>query len=300
MGGEVVVEKLQLEYQHSEAFGVKLGHIYVPIGLGATHHKPHQHYTVKRHQSVENMLPSVWHETGVGIFGQLNNFHYQAQIVTGLNSEYFRSYNWVGGASQQRFETVNADDLAVVLRLDYGNVKQGNGLGLSYYTSSTSGNRHKTNQLDVSGDISIFDLHGVYSQGNFTARAQYLLGQLDNSNEIANANRNTPGLHVGNFAQLGSESEAFFVEAGYNVSELIGLDTPLHAFVSYDYSNPLSKVDSEFATNRFELTQTALGINYFPTQHLVLKAQVANQSSAMADIPNTSSFELGLGYYFSL
>ncbi len=300
VGGEVVVEKLELEYQHSDAFGVKLGHIYVPVGLASSHHKPHQYYTVRRHQSVENMLPSVWHETGVGVFGQVADFHYQAQVVTGLNSEYFRTYNWVAAASQKRFETVNADDLAMVIRLDYGNVKDGNAIGFSYYTSSTSGNRHKTNQLDVSGDISILDLHGVYSQGNFNLRGQYLLGQLDNSNEIANANRNTPGLHVGNFAQLGSESQALFVEAGYNIADMTNLTNPLHVFVSYDYSNPLEKVDSEFSTNRFELTELSMGVNYFPTKNLVLKGQISTLKSAMAEIPNTNSFELGLGYYFSL
>jgi len=300
VGGEVVVEKLELEYTYSKAFGVKLGHIYVPVGLTNTHHKPHQYYTVRRHQSVESMVPSVWHETGVGVFGQLNNFHYQAQLVTGLNSEYFRTYNWVAAASQKRFETVNADDLAMVIRLDYGNVKEGNGVGFSYYASSTSGNRHKSNQLAVSGDISIIDLHGVYTEGNFTVRAQYLLGSLDNSNEIAQANRNTPGLHVGNFAQLGSESTALFVEAGYNISDFVGLSNPLHVFASYDFSNPLSKVDSQYATQRFEVTEVATGINYFPHSNLVLKAQIASSNSAMAEIPNTTSFELGVGYYFSL
>jgi len=300
VGGEIVVEKFELEYKHSDAFGVKLGHIYVPVGLGNTHHKPHQFYTVRRHQSVENMLPSVWHETGVGVFGQLSDFHYQAQVVTGLNSEYFRSNTWAAKASQTRFETVNADDLAMIIRLDYGNVKQGNAVGFSYYTSSTSGNRHKTNQLAVSGDISILDLHGVYTSGNFNVRAQYLLGTLSDSNAIADANRNTAGLHPGSFAQVGSESLAMFVEAGYNVSDIVGLNKQLTVFASYDFSNPLHKVESAYATNRYEITEIAAGINYFPTKNLVLKAQVANLNSAMADIPNTNSFELGLGYYFSL
>jgi hypothetical protein len=300
VGGEVVVEKLELEYKHSDSFGVKLGHIYVPVGLSYSHHKPHQYFTVQRHGSVESMIPSVWHETGIGVFGQLDNFHYQAQVVTGLNSEYFRTYNWVGGASQTRFETVNADDLAMVLRIDYGNIKSGNAFGVSYYASDTSANRHKTNQINENGHVEIFDIHGAYSHGPFTIRAQYLKGTLENSNEITQANRNTPGLGVGNFAQLGSEAQAMFIEAGYNISPLINFNQDLHIFASYDSSNPLNKVDNVFGSERFDIKEYAVGVNYFPVNNVVLKAQFGQQGSEMNSIPTTNSFELGFGYYFSL
>lgn len=299
-GGEVIVEKLQLQYQSSDALGFKLGHIYVPVGMTTSLHKPHQYFTVSRHRSLENMLPAVWHETGAAIFGQIDNFNYQAQIVTGLNSEYFRTYNWAAGASQTRFERVNADDLAFVVRLDYGDIKQGSAIGFSYYIGNTSGNRHKTNQLDVDGRIRIVDLHGVYQQGGLTLRGQYLLGQLDDSNAITAANRNTPGLRVGNFAQLGSEAQALFIEAGYDISALVKVQRPLSVFGSFDYSNPLSEVDSDFGSERFEISDFSLGINYSPTKQLIFKAQIGQQQTAMSSIPDTTSFELGLGYYFSL
>ena len=299
-GGEVIVEKLEVTYQHSKQFGLKMGHIYVPVGMSTSLHKPHQYFTVTRHSSLNNMIPGVWHETGIAAFGQIADFHYQAQVVTGLNSEYFRTYNWVNGASQKRFETANADDLALVVRLDYGDIKQGSAIGFSYYVGNTSGNRHKTNQMNVDGQLSILDLHGVYRGDKLTVRAQYLLGDLQDSNAITAANRNTPGLKVGNFAQLGSQAEAMFIEAGYDISSLVNLKQPLSVFTSVDYSNPLSKVDNPFASKRHEKTEFAIGINYMPTKNLVFKAQVGQQQSAMSAIPNTNSFEMGLGYYFSL
>ena len=176
-GGEVIVEKLELEYRHSDALHVKFGHIYVPVGMITTHHKPQEYYTVSRHRSVESMIPAIWHETGIALSGSYQNFHYQLQVISGLNSEYFRTYNWVGGASQKRFEEVNADELASVMRLDYGNIKTGSGVGFSYYTGKTSGNRHKTNKIEQDGDIRILDLHGVFRHGPLTVRGQYLYGE---------------------------------------------------------------------------------------------------------------------------
>ena len=299
-GGEVIVEKLELEYKHSKAFGAKFGHIYVPVGLGASHHKPHQYFTVRRHRSVESMIPGLWHETGVGVFGEINNFHYQAQVVTGLNSEFFRSYNWASGGSQTRFEEVNADSLATVVRLDYGNIKQGSAIGFSYYQGKTSDNRHKTNKMTNDGQVSIFDLHGVYQNGPITLRAQYLFGELENSSEITLANKTTPGLRPGNFSLVGSEAEAYFVSAGYDIAPMLGHDKSLQVFASYDHSNPLKKVEDTTATTRFDISEMAIGINYFPIKQLVLKAQFANQEVATSTIDDTTSFELGIGYYFSI
>lgn len=300
VGGEVVVEKLQLEYRHSDQLGVRFGHIYVPVGMTTSLHKPQQYFTVSRHRSIESMIPAVWHETGVSLFGQYHNFHYQTQLVSGLNSEYFRTYNWVGGASQKRFEEVNADELAAVIRLDYGNIKQGSAIGFSYYTGKTSGNRHKTNKLDVDGQLSIFDLHGVYRQGPLTVRGQYLYGELDDTTAITQANKTTPGLGAGNFTVLGSQSEAWFIEAGVDVAPLMDLPSPLQIFASYDHSNPLKDVEQGKASQRFDIDEYALGVNYQPIEAIVLKAQISRQQVAQSAIPDTTAFELGFGYYFSL
>ena len=42
------------------------------------------------------------------------------------------------------------------------------------------------------------------------------MGNLEDSQEITLANKTTPGLKPGNFAQLGSEAESAFIEAAYN------------------------------------------------------------------------------------
>jgi hypothetical protein len=60
-GGEVLVEKLALKYAYNENFAIKLGRIFVPVGLGTELHKPDQYFTTERHWSESTLIPQVWH-----------------------------------------------------------------------------------------------------------------------------------------------------------------------------------------------------------------------------------------------
>lgn len=297
-GGEVLVEKAEIRYRPSQAFGVKFGNIHLPIGLTSILHKPNQYLTVHRHKSEAAMMPAVWNENGIGVYGEIADFHYQAQVVSGLNSEYFRTYDWVASGHQKRFEHVNTDDLAFAGRLDYGNFKTGSAVGVAYYFGNTSGNRHKSNKLDDDGALRIVSVAGAFVEGPWILRGQYLYGTLDNADAITQANKTTPGLRPGNFAQLGSESQSFFVEAGVKLDEWF--DLPMTVFANIDYSNPLMDVETGTATKRYENTWSSVGINYFPIPEIVIKAEGGLHQVAVASIPDTEFFALGVGYQFSL
>ncbi|WP_076410153.1 hypothetical protein [Shewanella sp. UCD-KL12] len=297
-GGEVIVEKAQVRYRPSEEFGVKFGGIHLPVGLSSILHKPNQYLTVQRHRSEAAMMPAVWNELGVGLFGEVANFHYQAQVISGLNSEYFRTYDWVASGHQKRFEHVNADDLAYALRLDYGSFKKGTAIGMSYYYGNTTGNRNKSNKVEGDGTVSIATVAAAFVEGPWTLRGQYMYGTLSDADAITQANKTTPGLKPGNFAQLGSKSEAFFVEAGVDLGHFTPV--PVTVFANIDYSNPLAEVETGTATKRYENTWTSVGINYFPIPEIVIKAEAGLHQVAVASIPDTNFFALGVGYQFSL
>ena len=195
---------------------------------------------------------------------------------------------------------MNSNDLAFTFRLDYGDVKNDEGIGVSYYTSNTTENRNNQNNIAGDGNLQIFGLHGAWSIGNWVARGQYLFGQLDDSEAITLANKTTPGLKPGNFAQVGSESESAFVELGYNAQGLFGLSSPLRIFGAFDYANPIKKVANGIATPRFDKQELSLGINYFPIPGLVLKVQVGEQKYAQDNLDNTRSVAMSLGYFFSI
>lgn len=298
-GGEVVIEKAQFRYRYNDNFGIKFGNIHVPVGLSTILHKPGQYLTVQRHKSESALIPTTWNEFGVGIFGRFDDFNYQAQVVNGLNSEYFRTYSWVASGHQKRFENVNADDFAVVARLDWGNFKEeGLAIGGAYYYGMSAGNRQKEGRVAEDGEVKILAVQGAFVEGPWILRGQYLYGTLSDSDAITQANKTTPGLKPGNFAQVGSEAQSFFVEAGVNLSHFF--DLPVTVFANVDYSNPLKKVQSGNASKRFENTWTSVGVNYSPIPQLVLKAEGGLHQVAVASIPDTNFFALGVGYQFSL
>jgi len=299
-GGEIIVEKLQAKYTANENFTVKMGHIFVPVGLGTDLHKPSQYFSTQRYWSEASLIPQVWHETGINLISKWQGFTAQTLITTGLNSEYFRTYNWVATGHQKRFEQVNANDLAFTLRLDYGDIKAGKGIGISAYTGNTSGNRNNSSKVAGDGNLSIFGVHGVYSYENWQVRGQYLFGTLDDSQAITNANKTTPGLKPGNFAQLGSEAESSFVELAYNSQDLFNLSSPLYLYTTYEYANPIKEVEEGNPTDRFNKQSVALGINYFPIDNIVLKAQAAQQMNAQSNLDDSTSFSLSFGYFFSI
>jgi hypothetical protein len=140
----------------------------------------------------------------------------------------------------------------------------------------------------------------VYRYQDLIVRGQLLFGQLENSPSITSANKTTPGLKPGNFAQLGSEAESAFLEVAYNSQSLLGLTKPLYFFTSYDYANPVKALESGVATARFDMEEIAVGVNFIPTKNIVLKAQFAEKYYAQDNLDSTQSFSLSMGYYFSI
>lgn len=299
-GGEVIIEKAQIEYQASEAWGLKFGRIYLPVGIGSDFTKPTQYFTTKRHWGEATMIPQVWDETGVNVFGRVQGFQYQAVLSTGLNSEFFRTGSWVAGGHQNRFESVNADALALTLRLDYGNVKANQGFGISYYTGNTSDNRNNQGKINQSGNVQIVGLHGAYEFSSMIIRGQFLQGQLSDTQAITNANKTTPGLNAGSLTQVGSEAQSWFVEAGVNLSSHLPISAPLYLFSSVEFANPIHAVASGTASERYRIQEHSIGVNYLPIEQIILKAQLANIQVKQTNIPDTTAFTMAVGYYFSL
>jgi hypothetical protein len=299
-GGEVIVEQLALTYHYSKDTSIEFGNIYVPVGIGTELHKPSQYFTTERHWSEATLIPQTWHENGIKVTTQWQDFSAQVMLSSGLNSEYFRTYSWVAGGHQKRFEQVNSDDLALTLRFDYGDVKHGSGVGFSFYSADTGGNRNNEGKLAADAHVNIYGLHGAFRGGNWVMRGQYLFGELEDSQAITAANKTTPGLQPGNFSQIGSESAALFGEIAYNTQSLFELDHPLYFFAAFESANPIKAVEQGIATDRFDISEFSLGANYLPIPQLVIKAQLSEQQYEQANIDDTHTFSMSFGYQFTL
>ena len=80
------MQQALVEVSPSAAFGLRAGLLIVPIGLGNLSPEPTSYLTVDRPLTDQMIVPSVWRELGVGIFGEVvPGLRYQGAVVSGLD-----------------------------------------------------------------------------------------------------------------------------------------------------------------------------------------------------------------------
>ncbi len=301
-GGEVALEKLAAIIQVTPALNIRLGHFTVPVGLVNSDHEPEDYFTTGRSESEVNIIPSVWHETGVGLFGDIGPFRYQAALVNGLDATGFSSANWIVFGRQTRFEMVNAENLAVAGRLDY-RIGDGTKVGVSGYYGNSADNRPKPD-MTVPAHVGIAELHVVYDEGPLTARGQLLYGMLENSSAVSKANRNLSNNLNVKRTPVGSAALGWFVEAGYDVLSLFGsspaVDTvytpQLDLFARYDYYDTMFDVAADIFDNpRWERSVWTGGVNYRIVRQLIIKGQFSHRTLGLSTGNREDTFSLGIG-----
>lgn len=297
-GGEVVIEEAYLDITKNPGLNFRIGHMVIPVGLNSQRHLPNLYLSTHRNLSETSILPDTWHETGVMAYGKIGEkINYQAMIMTGLNSEFFSSANWIQAGHQKRFETTNADNLAVATRLDYGDLT-GSHIGASLYMGNTSDNRNKS-QLNVDGTVTLMDIHGVYDKGNFKLRGLALLGKLSDSEAITLANKSLPSALEAKRSPIGSQALAYFVEAGYNIAPKLKHGKPIIPFLKYDFVDSMHKTEGSVPNlDRFERSTITAGVNYFYTPNVVFKADYSVTSNGDENIDDLDALTVAVGYQF--
>lgn len=297
-GGEVVVEKLEVVYRQSDNLHWHFGHFIVPVGLTNARHEPTDYFTVARPESEVALLPTVWHETGIGVFGRAGRWSGVVQLVNGLDSTGFSSRNWIAPGHQGRFETVNAEAFAYVARLNF-EPWRGLHLGTSAYTGNTVPNRPKPDMEGVDGTVTIATAELVLERGPWTLRGQYLHGWLRNADEISDANRQLSNNLNVKRTPVGSEAEAVGVEAGFDVLSLFDGAGRLDVFARYDDYDSMAATSGDVSDNpRWERTTWSGGLNYRPIEDLVFKLQYAHRELGLDEDNVENTLGLGMGFEF--
>ena len=300
-GGEVIVEKLAAVFEIRPALNLRIGHIIVPVGLTAKRHRPQHYFTTTRPESESNLIPTIWHENGIELFGKAGALSYQAQVVNGLDSTGFSSRRWIVGGHQLRFETANAEDLALVGRVDY-TIVDGTVFGISGYYGDSADNRPKPD-LQVDAHVSIVDLHGFYEVGALKVRGMFLYGTLENSDLISKTNRNLSNNLNVKRTPVGSRASGGYLEVGYNLltlfkSSLIA-EAVLDLFVRYDNYDTMAEVEGDIFDNpRWERQTWTFGLNYHPHPQLVFKGHYSARRLGTEVENEENTFALGFGFQY--
>lgn len=299
-GGEVIVEKLAAVFTINPNLNFRVGHIIVPVGLVAKRHRPQHYFTTTRPEAEAHIIPTIWHETGVELFGSLGSLKYQTQIINGLDSTGFSSRHWIVPGHQLRFETVNAEAPAFVGRLDY-EFDENFTLGISGYVGDTAANRPKPD-VDFDAYVGIVSFHGYYEVNPLKIRGVFLYGSLQNSDRLSKVNRTLSNNLNVKRTPIGSSALGYYIEVGFDILSTFRTDktTPvLDIFARYDYYDTMASVEGLIFDNpRWERTTLTAGVNFHMNTQLVFKSHYSLRRLATKDLNKENTFAVGFGFQY--
>ena len=320
-GGEVNIEQFWINKAFAGGkFNIKAGEIIVPVGYSNAHHEPNQFFTVYRPEGEATIMPNTWHQVGLSLWGQLKNWRYEAQLLSGLNSESFTAENFVHYGATSPYEFKVANNYAGAVRIDNYSVK-GLRIGLSGYYGYTFRNTLRTPGTkydDVTGALGIVALDFSLNRWNWIVRGNIDFAHFSDADEISAYNQANWTHHKyqdGNphhYSNIGSHAVAYAIEAGYNVfSQIPKLkDEKLFVFGRYEHYNTMASGTYKSLYQYTKKYRCAFGVNYSPMKQITIKGEYSyrffekpNNNGLASDSPlykqpynNEPSVSIGVTY----
>lgn len=288
-GGSVVVEFLYLDFLLSDKFSIRAGHVLTPMGLTNLRHEPTLFNTVQRPEIERQLIPSTWHENGVLAYGRFEDvgIEYTAGMINALNVNNSKTTTpetgWIR-SGRIGSEKNGSFKPAFVGRVDYTGV---NGLvaGASMYYGDGSNLKDPKPEdeiQDVSGlTTTMFDIHARYENGPFAAYGLYTQTNLDGAENLG--------------TDAVEKASGFYVNASYDIGELVGINYKMPVFAQYENWNPVEKTVNGENEDTFDTETVTIGFNFFPTDQTVIKVDYE-----MDDVngQETNTASIGLGFIF--
>ena len=285
-GGEVNIEQFWINKAFwNGKFNVKAGEIIVPVGYSNAYHEPNQFFTVYRPEGEATILPNTWHQVGLSLWGRLKDWRYEAQLLSGLNSESFTAESFVHYGATSPYEFKVANNLAGALRIDNYSVK-GLRIGLSGYYGYTFRNTLRTpgTKYDgVTGALGIVALDFSLNRWNWIVRGNIDYAHFSDADEISAYNQANWTHHKyqdGNphhYTNIGSSAVAYAAEAGYDVfSQIAKLkehNQKLFLFGRFEHYNTMASGTYKSMYKYTKKYRCAFGLNYSPLKQITIKGE---------------------------
>jgi len=279
--GEVVVEFAYLDFLLNPAFNLRAGQMLVPMGFINELHEPPAFLSARRPLVERNIIPSTWHENGVGVHGELpGHFTYRLYLMNGLRADKFTASGIRSG--RQAGKEANAQSLAWTGRLDWQPLP-GATLGTSFYTGNSNqsglGEPIRTTLMDIHGEWRWrgLQLRGLYAQTSLNRAGVAALAPLDPAREV------------------GTRQWGGYLEAGYDL--LSGSRQALIPYLRFERLNTQAEVVSGVAADLGQdQNLLTVGVAYKPIAQTALKADYQRTQNGARTGQN--QFNVALGFYF--
>ena len=285
-GGEVNIEQFWINKEFMGGkLNVKAGEIIVPVGYSNAYHEPNQFFTVYRPEGEATIMPNTWHQVGLSVWGRLKDWRYEAQLLSGLNSESFTAESFAHYGATSPYEFKVANNYAGAVRIDNYSIK-GLRIGLSGYygysfrnTLRTPGSKYE----DVKGALGIIALDFSLNRWNWIVRGNIDYAYFSDADMISAYNQANWTHHKyqdGNphhYSNIGSNAVAYAIEAGYNIfsqiAKLREKDEKLYVFGRFEHYNTMASGSYESMYKYTKKYRWALGVNYSPIKQITIKGE---------------------------
>lgn len=274
--GEVELEQAFIEFDIGENSTSSVGLQLVPVGIINETHEPPTFYGVERNAIEKNIIPSTWWEAGVKFSGKLGeNLRYDAMVHSGLEtpiSDSSKAFNIRSG--RQKVAKALWKNTAYTGRLTWLPAPGVTlGASLQYQSDLTQSSAEPTSAMLFEAHTDI--THQISTANQIGLRALYAQWNLD-SNEAE---------LLGRDVQRGWYIEPSFKHTMDN-NHAIGI------FARYSMWDNSAGNDLDTANK-----QTSFGVNYWPHQNVVLKADY--QIDSYANVASEDNrVNLGMGLQF--
>ncbi|WP_257313259.1 TonB-dependent receptor [Geothrix fuzhouensis] len=279
--GEAIAEFYYLDFLLTKALNIRAGQMLVPMGFINELHEPPAFLGARRPQVEQTLIPSTWHEIGVGVHGDLpGNLSYRVYLMNGLQGSRFNAEGIADG--RQDGNKANAQSLAWTGRLDWTPLP-GVLVGGSFYT----GNSNQTG-TGAALTTTVWDAHAEYRAQGLQVRGLYSRA-TNTAAAVAALNAADPAREVGT-RQWGG-----YLEVGYDL--LRGARQALIPYVRYERLDAQQQVVAGvFADGSQDRNLLTTGVAYKPIPQVAVKADWTRDENRAHT--GRDQFSLALGYTF--
>lgn len=232
------------------------GVMILPVGIINETHEPPTFYGVERNPVEKNIIPATWWEAGGSLSGQIGSrgLSYDVMISGGLEVDPAKVSIRSG---RQKMAKSIANNLAYTGRLKYTGIP---GLELAGTLQIQDDISQQSN--DGLDGATLLSVHAIWNQGPLGVRVLYAGWDIDGTAAAA-ANKDS--------------QDGFYAEGSCRITPKLGV------FARVNGWSIQSGIDKE---------QTDIGVNYWPNENVVFKADFQSQNDAAG---NGDGFNLKRG-----
>ena len=280
--GELELEQAFVNY-HTERFGLQVGVILPSVGLINEYHEPPLFVSVERPEYNKYVIPTTWFGNGFAVYGSMSGLNWRVALMEDMDGDAIGK--GIRSGRGKGYKTT-AYDMVKNMSVNYtgisglrvgGSFTIHNAPTSAYFITDTEGNSIVNDADSASVGFSLMEFHSKYNANNLYAVLEY--GSISYENNPLDY----------------TSSGGYYLDLGYNVAGLVGLEGKLMPWLRVsDYNRGTTdgtvNPDKHYSIQRF-------GLTYWPISNIAFKFDYGTHETESANDKKTL-INVGLGYNF--